>query len=149
MGTELLRRSSSMLPSYHRTSSTGVELEPLNGRLSVLEGAEVINGGDTNNDVASIDSSSPSCYYNIRDLLFSLCLFMAGWWGPKFTTLPSEDYLRQRPIPYQVLSNNDTVIDFALDNPLVNPQTVPCKSMDVGVVFSLSNTYIYSEVCVV
>ena len=131
MGTELLRRSSSMLPSYHRSSSTGVELEPLTGRLSALEGGadESIINGDTN-DVAVNDSSSPSYYYSIRDLVFSLCFFLLGWWGPKFM-LPSEDFLRQRPIPYQVLSNNDTVIDLALDNPLVNPPTVPCKSMHV------------------
>lgn len=137
MGKELFRRSSSMLPSYHRASSAGVELEPLTGgRLSASEGANGnINGPTKNDDVTiAIESSPPSYYNDIRDLLVSLCFFILGWWGPKYM-LPSEEFLQNRQIPYQVLSNNDTVIDLSLNNPLVQPPTVPCKCIGVRGLF--------------
>lgn len=123
-----------MLPSYHRSSSTGVELEPLTGKaISALEGVPVKgnNAGKQCDTTISIESPSPSYYYGIRDLLVSWCIFMIGWWGPKYIR-PSEEFLQNRQIPYQVLSNNDTVLDLTLDYPVVNPATVPCKSLLFG-----------------
>lgn len=126
MAGELLRRSSSnMLPSYHRSSSHGVELEPLTKQISAPpspDSSKLVNGEST---LSTEDI--PSNYQCIRDLLVSLGFFLLGWWGPKFM-LPSEEYLQQRRIPYQVLnSTNEVILDLSLDNPLVQPPTVPCK----------------------
>lgn len=125
MGGELLRRSSSMLPSYHRSSSTGVELDSLTKNPSSPPSPSVEKGGAT----VAEEPPPPSKYKRcVRDLLVSVAFFVLGWWGPKYM-LPSEEFLQQRQIPYQVLnSTNEVILDLSLNNPLVQPPTVPCKS---------------------
>lgn len=131
MAGELLRRSSnSMLPSYHRSSSTGVELEPLFKESVATTAASSPSSPTGNGDVTAVLVDPPPSNYNaLRDLFISFGFFMLGWWGPKFI-LPSEEYLQDRKIPYQILnSTNELVLDLSLDNPLVRPPTVPCKSI--------------------
>lgn len=126
-----------MLPvSYHRSSSTGVELEPLTNNLSAPPSPQsqssqvVINGGDTT--VTTKEIEPPSNFQCIRDLLVSVCFFMLGWWGPKLTK-PSQAYLLEREIPYQVLnSTNEVILDLELNNPLVQPPTVPSSPLIFG-----------------
>ena len=101
------------------------ELEPLSGQgpaSSAAPPAPLSNGTSPAPPRPSLDQAA------IRDLLVSVTFFLVGWWGPKLM-LPSEEYLQEREIPYQVLSTGDVILDLSLDNPLVQPPTVPCKSM--------------------
>ena len=49
---------------------------------------------------------------------------MSGWFGPKVFFLPSPQEIASRPAPYQTTAAGDVILDFELDNPLVEPQTI-------------------------
>jgi hypothetical protein len=107
-----------MLPTYHRSISAGMELEPLQGKpASTVAPTPLGNSNGT--------PLSP-WYDHVRDLLVSVCFLLLGWYGPK-KLKPSEEYLQQRLIPYQVLSSGDVILDLSLNYPVVDPPTVPCE----------------------
>jgi hypothetical protein len=99
-----------------------MELEPLN---SSKQGSIVPPPPLGTN--ANGNGTCPSPYYRHgRDLLVSISFFLLGWFGPKYR-LPSEEYLEEREIPYQILSTGDVVLDLSLNYPLIQPPTVPCE----------------------
>jgi hypothetical protein len=55
----------------------------------------------------------------------SLVVFWVGWRVPK-AIMDRDDRLLSRPPPYQVTAAGDVVLDFALDEPLVDPPTISC-----------------------
>ena len=88
---------------------------------------------DLNVELESFGSSSsttrPSSSSNKnkvvgKDLLISFVICMSGWFGPKVFFLPSPQEIASRPAPYQTTAAGDVILDFELDNPLVEPQTI-------------------------
>jgi membrane-associated phospholipid phosphatase len=61
-----------------------------------------------------------------RDFALSLIVAVVGWHVPKYF-LPSQDQLDSRVIPYQKTASGDVILDFELNNPLVDPPTIPSK----------------------
>jgi hypothetical protein len=55
----------------------------------------------------------------------SLVVFWVGWRVPK-SIMDRDDSLVHRPAPYQVTAAGDVLLDFALNEPLVDPPTISC-----------------------
>jgi hypothetical protein len=54
----------------------------------------------------------------------SLCFAMAGWYYPRYL-VSQEDSIANQTVPYQTTAAGDVILDFLLNQPLVEPQTVP------------------------
>lgn len=93
-------------------------------------------GGPDNND-ANNDEQKNDGDENLttnttnRSLLVQACVIfvctMLAWHVPRYyiTFLPVEHI--NRNIPYQKTTAGDVILDSELNQPLVNPPTVPCK----------------------
>jgi hypothetical protein len=55
----------------------------------------------------------------------SLVVFWVGWRLPK-AVMDRDESLLSRPPPYQVTAAGDVLLDFTLNQPLVDPPTISC-----------------------
>ena len=86
---------------------------------NVNEETKVFLSRQSSLDSASSQSISP--YYISSDLILSFTMFVMGWYGPKYVFVPLllVGGITQRPIPYQLTSTGNVILDFSLNYPLV------------------------------
>lgn len=81
-------------------------------------------------EISSSSASSSSPYCVSRELLASFGMFFMGWYGPKYVFVPVLlGGITQRPIPFQLTSTGDVILDFNLSYPFVPSDKViiSCK----------------------
>eukprot|EP00551_Chaetoceros_affinis_P004916 CAMPEP_0203668686 /NCGR_PEP_ID=MMETSP0090-20130426/5251_1 /ASSEMBLY_ACC=CAM_ASM_001088 /TAXON_ID=426623 /ORGANISM="Chaetoceros affinis, Strain CCMP159" /LENGTH=350 /DNA_ID=CAMNT_0050533187 /DNA_START=213 /DNA_END=1265 /DNA_ORIENTATION=- len=129
--------NNSSIPVYTERSSiniTGVAMTMTSGSSGISSGG----GSSKTNDSMSNSSESSSSFGRINhlndttylstklpmELAFCVIVYIVGVYMPSIVIKPF--LMNFRPIPYQQLPNsNDVVLDFALNNPLVEDVTFP------------------------
>lgn len=81
---------------------------------------------------SQIEVMEPSPSSLIRQTIAVLLLSVVGWYGPR-AMIAIETSIAQRPAPYQVTAAGDVILDMELNQPLVDPPTIPCTSWPVVV----------------
>jgi hypothetical protein len=64
---------------------------------------------------------------DVRELAIGVLMFVTGWYGPRYILLPYlfAASLDQNPPPFQTTKAGDVIVDFLLNQPLVDPPTIP------------------------
>jgi hypothetical protein len=56
----------------------------------------------------------------------ALLLALTGWYFPRYL-LTHEDGIEHKIVPFQKTAAGDVILDFLLNQPLIDPPTIPCK----------------------
>jgi hypothetical protein len=62
----------------------------------------------------------------IRSSAFSCFFALIAWHYPRYL-IKTESYIASKVPPYQQTQAGDVILDFNLNQPLVDPPTIPCK----------------------
>ena len=62
----------------------------------------------------------------VQSNVAALALCLAGWYYPRYLNV-TETTIATKVPPYQQTAAGDIILDFALNEPLVDPPTIPCK----------------------
>lgn len=112
----LLNRSSFQNSSLQISSASGASTS---SRLVENE-ISMRNTDGNNNDIAVLT----------RKFIFSLLLSIVAWYGPK-QYAAHENHIAKKKIPVQKTQQGEIVLDALLNQPLVNPPTIPCAFLHV------------------
>jgi hypothetical protein len=83
-------------------------------------------GSTSSNNGTSIGKNQQSKNKPLgKDVIISFIICITGWFGPKIFFLPSPKALAARQAPYQMTAAGDIILHFELNDPLVEPQTIP------------------------
>mmetsp|Transcript_3182 Transcript_3182/g.4481 ORF Transcript_3182/g.4481 Transcript_3182/m.4481 type:complete len:134 (+) Transcript_3182:61-462(+) len=77
--------------------------------------------GDSTQRNAYLSTSLP------RELMFCIFICAFGCYSPSLIFLPFFGGINMRPIPYQVLSTKDVILDMELNHELKENVTIPCE----------------------
>jgi hypothetical protein len=72
-----------------------------------------------------LQQQQPQLYWWRIQVATSLVVFWVGWRLPK-AVMDRDESLLSRPPPYQVTAAGDVLLDFTLNQPLVDPPTISC-----------------------
>jgi hypothetical protein len=86
-------------------------------------------------DARSLQSSSSSIHSSSRgtlqthlqELITSLCILIGGMYAPSYLRHVLLGGVYMRPIPHQVLTSGDVVLDLSLNQEWISDVTIPCK----------------------
>ena len=119
------------------TTAATITLEP--SHLTVLtmdEEKQLLHGSISSSDDPAEKNKSSS---SIRNLIGSTICWVAfglfGWYFPRLL-LHRETSISTLKVPYQIAGEDTVIVDFELNNPLVDPPTV--DSEFYGVFFNFS-----------
>ena len=87
-----------------------------------------IQNSSNSMEIVSDSENKDTSYFKTklsRELLLCICAFYFGLYSPKI--FRSIFGMNIRPIPYQVLTSGDVVLDLGLNHPLIDDVTVPSK----------------------
>jgi hypothetical protein len=82
------------------------------------------NSDDNNNQRRPRTTTRNS---DVRELAGGALLFVTGWYGPRYLLLPYlfAHRLDQNQPPFQTTKAGDVIVDFFLNQPLIDPPTIP------------------------
>lgn len=64
---------------------------------------------------------------DVRDFCFGVIVFAIGWFGPRYILQPYfASELETKPPPFQSTRAGDVIVDFLLNDALVEPASIPC-----------------------
>lgn len=61
-----------------------------------------------------------------RQLTLAVLLSLSGWYFPR-NLISKENDIEFKPAPYQTTASGDVILDFTLNQPLVDPPTISCR----------------------
>jgi hypothetical protein len=102
-------------------SGEGVRLNPLQSFGSISSSAASVAGSLELNVVKWHEHS----VVMIRQLVVSLAFSALGWYGPRYL-IDHEEGIEKKQAPYQTTAAGDVILDFTLNQPLVDPPTISC-----------------------
>jgi hypothetical protein len=104
----------------------------------------------TSNTKYNATSRRPVASEMARQAVVAMALGLLGWYGPRhFISIQSEQDVAYEEIPYQTTAAGDVILDFSLNQPLVDPATIPCTCIfNVWLVDSRFLTCVCVCVCV-
>ena len=76
--------------------------------------------------LSSIQNSSKKA--RIQTVIVWMVFALFGWYYTRFM-ISRETTIATKQAPYQQTANGDVILDFTLNEPLVDPPTIPCKSL--------------------
>jgi hypothetical protein len=107
-----------------------VEVIPLTTKLSLSSSQfSPPRNGNLSRSVSSIiteDSSSSEGLRLAKQAAAALLLALTGWYYPRYL-IGSEDSIEDKTAPFQKTAAGDVILDFSLNEVLVDPPTIPCK----------------------
>jgi hypothetical protein len=110
-----------------------VEVVPLTSKLSFASStfSTPPRSGSNKTRSASVsvssimeDSSSLEGVRLAKQLAAALLLALTGWYYPRYL-MATEDGIAHKIVPFQKTAAGDVILDFLLNEPLVDPPTVP------------------------
>ena len=109
-----------------------VEVIPLTTKLSLASSQFSSPGnGNLKRSVSSIiteDFSSSESLRLAKQAAAALLLSLAGWYYPRYL-IGKEDDIEHKIVPFQKTAAGDVILDFLLNEPLVDPPTISCKCL--------------------
>jgi hypothetical protein len=107
-----------------------VEVIPLTTKLSLSSSQfSPPRNGNLTRSVSSIiteDSSSSEGLRLTKQAAAALLLALTGWYYPRYL-IGSEDGIEDKTAPFQKTAAGDVILDFSLNEVLVDPPTISCK----------------------
>jgi hypothetical protein len=107
-----------------------IEVIPLTAKLSLASSQFSAPGsGNLTRSVSSImteDSSSSEGLRLAKQAAAALLLALTGWYYPRYL-IANEDGIEHKIVPFQKTAAGDVILDFLLNEPLIDPPTIPCK----------------------
>jgi hypothetical protein len=107
-----------------------VEVIPLTTKLSLASSQFSAPGnGNLTRSVSSMipeDLSEQETLRLAKQAAAALLLALTGWYFPRYL-IANEEGIEHKIIPFQKTAAGDVILDFLLNNPLVDPPTIPCK----------------------
>lgn len=111
-----------------------VEVIPLITKLSFASSQfSTPRKGILSRSVSSIiteDSSSLEGLRLSKQAAAALLLSLTGWYYPRYL-IGNEDGIEHKIAPFQKMAGGDVILDFSLNEPLVDPPTISCKCHSV------------------
>jgi hypothetical protein len=111
-----------------------VEVIPLTTKLSLSSSQfSPPRNGDLKRSVSSIiteDFSSSESLRLAKQAAAALLLALAGWYYPRYL-IGKEDGIEHKMAPFQKTAAGDVILDFTLNEALVDPPTIPRKCRTV------------------
>lgn len=106
------------------------EVIPLTTKLSLSSSQfSAPRNGNLKRSVSSIiteDFSSSEGLSLAKQAAAALLLALAGWYYPRYL-IGKEDGIEHKMAPFQKTAAGDVILDFSLNEALVNPPTISCK----------------------
>ena len=111
---------------YNTTGSTGDGILPLSkgtlsSETSSLHSESVALNSQNNS------SNNETLFMYVKELLLSLGVLLLGMYAPLHLRDIFLGGVNMRPIPYQILSSGDVVLDLSLNQEWIQSVTVPCE----------------------
>jgi hypothetical protein len=107
-----------------------VEVIPLNTKRSLSSSQfSAPRNGNLTRSVSSIiteDSSSSEGLRLAKQAAAALLLALTGWYYPRYL-IGKEDGIEHKIVPFQKTAAGDVILDFSLNEALVDPPTISCK----------------------
>jgi hypothetical protein len=120
-----------------RKTSDPDEVLPLKLKLAMsrlsTELASECNGTAGSTSTSTTYSPSKNPCLMIRSTVLWVIFGVVGWYYPRYL-IAHEQTIMHKAAPYQLTTSGDVILDFALNEKLVDPPTIPGKL--VGLMFS-------------
>jgi hypothetical protein len=99
-----------------------LEVIPLTAKLSFASSSKFTRS------VSSVieDSSSSEGLRLAKQAAAALLVYLTGWYYPRYL-IAHEDGIEHLLAPFQKTAAGDVILDFLLNEPVVDPPTIPCK----------------------
>lgn len=85
-------------------------------------------------NVHTIGTTSHGALDLVRQLVLAVALLQAGYSIPRYFMIHDVANLANRSAPFQVTVAGDVILDFALNQPLIDPPTIPCMFVFYGTI---------------
>jgi hypothetical protein len=127
------------------TDEENVEVVPLTSRVSFS--SQISNQSRLQRSLSFQDTSSEGLLLLLKQAVAAVCFFLSGWYYPRYL-IHAQDGIAETTPPYQQTKAGDIVLDFSLNESLVDPPTIPCTYDTEYVSISISYEYVRYRVCV-
>jgi hypothetical protein len=134
--------SMSMKKTNDEESGEAARLNPLQSFGSISSSAVSV-AGSLESNVARWHEHS---VVMIRQLAVSLAFGVLGWYVPRYL-IYHEQGIEKKQAPYQTTSAGDVILDFTLNQPLVDPPTISCTYDYTGRYYGLVNRLVQYHPC--